>query len=87
MQNNIIKEEPDSYGECQSSSNDRVVTTKHEELPEPFAFVSVKEEVEELTDTPPVKQELDAKSVEQYSRFPGPVHSTCTATWCGSAFG
>jgi hypothetical protein len=45
MQNNIIKEEPDSYGECQSSSNDRVVTTKHEELPEPFAFVSVKEEV------------------------------------------
>lgn len=45
MQNDIIKEDPDSNGECQSSSNDRVVAVQHEELPEPFAFVSVKEEV------------------------------------------
>jgi hypothetical protein len=45
MQNCVIKEDPDSYGECQSSINDKVVATRHEELPEPFAFVSVKEEV------------------------------------------
>jgi hypothetical protein len=45
MQNDIIKEDPDSYGECHSSSNDRVVAIQHEELPEPFAFVSVKEEI------------------------------------------
>jgi len=44
MQNYIIKEDPDSYGECQSSINDRVVAIRHE-LPEPFTFVSVKEEV------------------------------------------
>jgi hypothetical protein len=45
MQNNIIKEDPESYGECQSSSNGRLVAIKQEELPEPFVFVSVKEEV------------------------------------------
>jgi len=45
MQNDIIREDPDSYGECQSSCNDRVVAIQHEELPEPFTFVSVKEEV------------------------------------------
>jgi hypothetical protein len=45
MQNDIIKEDPDSYGKCKSSSSDRVVAIIHEELPEPFTFVSVKEEV------------------------------------------
>jgi len=45
MQNDITKEDLDSYGECQSSYNDRVVAIQHKELPEPFAFVSVKEEV------------------------------------------
>jgi hypothetical protein len=44
MQNNIIKEDPNSYGKCKSSSSDTVVAIIHEELPEAFAFVSVKEE-------------------------------------------
>lgn len=66
MQNYIIKEDPDSYGECQSSINDRVVAIRHE-LPEPFTFVSVKEEVGELSDAPSVKQELDARLDKQDS--------------------
>jgi hypothetical protein len=45
MQNDIIKEDPGSYSECQSSCKDRFVAIQHEELPETFAFVSVKEEV------------------------------------------
>jgi len=65
MQNDRIREDPDSYGECQSSCNDRVVAIQHEELPEPFTFVSVKEEVEELSDAPSVKQELDARLDQQ----------------------
>jgi hypothetical protein len=45
MQNDIIKKDPNSYGECKPSSSDRVVAIMREEIPEPFAFVSVKEEV------------------------------------------
>lgn len=45
MQSDVTKEGQESCGECQSSSGDGVVSTQHEELPEPFAFVSVKEEV------------------------------------------
>jgi hypothetical protein len=44
MQTDTIKEERDSCEECQSSSSDRAIATKHE-LPEPFAFVSIKQEV------------------------------------------
>jgi hypothetical protein len=45
MQNDIIKKDSNSYGECKSSSSDRVVAIMREEITEPFAFVSVKEEV------------------------------------------
>jgi hypothetical protein len=40
-----IKEEPNSCGESQPNYEDRAVDIKQEGLPEPFAFVSIKEEV------------------------------------------
>lgn len=46
MQNiGTIKEEPNSYGESRPNCDDRTVDMKQEGLPEPFAFVSIKEEV------------------------------------------
>jgi hypothetical protein len=46
MQNiGTIKEEPNSCLESRPNCDDRTVDMKQEGLPEPFAFVSIKEEV------------------------------------------
>ncbi|XP_033607986.1 uncharacterized protein LOC117282442 isoform X3 [Cryptotermes secundus] len=62
------KEEPNSCGYSRPNCGDRTVDMKQEGLPEPFAFVSIKEEVEECNETA-VKQEQDAKAIEHVKRI------------------
>jgi hypothetical protein len=46
MQNvGTIQEETNQCGESRPTYDDRAVDLKHEGMPEPFAFVSIKEEV------------------------------------------
>lgn len=46
MQNiGTIKEEPNSCGESRPNCDDRTVDMEQEGVPEPFTFVSIKEEV------------------------------------------